>query len=226
MSWSSKKGASLICRNVNPRFEIVDFLLKLLDLARNFSGGLAAHANSLLQEKLASQFLQLATYIYNQCETNVAVTGGVVNVRIIVQQHSSNIIRKIMFGSRYLCKERVHGGFGNEDIEFVDSLLKIAANVYAFCLTDYLPWLRWITDFDGHEKNIRNALHTARKYINPLTDERIQQWKDGVRMKEDDLLDVFVNLKDPRLTADNIKAQILDLFLATFDNTPNSIECC
>ncbi|KAI3761899.1 hypothetical protein L1987_52322 [Smallanthus sonchifolius] len=96
------------------------------------------------------------------------------------------------------------GGPGDEEIEHVDSLLTILGYNHAFCVTDYFPWLRWITDFDGHEKIIRKAILTARKYQDPLIDERIQQWKDGVRTKQDDLLD--------------------DLMLASSDNVSNNIE--
>ncbi|GJZ58293.1 valine N-monooxygenase 1-like protein [Tanacetum coccineum] len=117
-----------------------------------------------------------------------------------------------------------NGGPGAEEIEHVDSLWTILNYLYAFSVTDYFPWLRWITDFDGHEKIMRDAIRTARKYQDRLVDERIQQWKDGVRVIEDDLLDVFINLKNPRLTADQIKAQILELALATFDNPSNGIE--
>lgn len=134
------------------------------------------------------------------------------NVRTVVQQYSTNTIRKIMFGSRYFGKGDSDGGLGDEEIEHVDSLLTILSYLYAFSVTDYIPWLRWITDFDGHEKIMRNAIRIARKYQDRLVDERIQEWKDGVRTKEDDLLDVFINLENPRLNADQIKAQILVRF--------------
>ncbi|KAK9053969.1 hypothetical protein SSX86_025044 [Deinandra increscens subsp. villosa] len=113
---------------------------------------------------------------------------------------------------------------GDEEIEHVDSLLTILAYTNAFCVTDYFPWLRWLTDFDGHEKIIRNAIHVARKYQDHLIEERIQKWKDGVKTKKDDLLDVFINLRNPQLTTDEIKAQILDLMLASSDNVSNNIE--
>ena len=131
------------------------------------------------------------------------------NIRTVVQQYSSNILRKIIFGSRYFGKGNVDGGPGHEEIEHAESILTILNHLFAFSVTDYFPWLRWITDFDGHERIIRNAIHTARKYQDRLVDERIQQWKDGVRTKEDDLLDVFIKLENPRLTVDQIKAQIL-----------------
>ncbi|KAI3776916.1 hypothetical protein L1987_46707 [Smallanthus sonchifolius] len=166
----------------------------------------------------------IVRYIHNQCVTNDGVTRGLVNVRIIGKQYSSNMVRKLIFGNRYFGKGRADGGPGQEEIEHVDSLSSILGYVYAFCVTDYFPWLQWITDFDGHEKMIRHAISRARKYQDPLVDERIQQWKDGVRTKQDDLLDVFINLDNPRLNADEIKAQIVDVSLAAYVNVSNNIE--
>ncbi|GKD02186.1 hypothetical protein Tco_1177160, partial [Tanacetum coccineum] len=83
---------------------------------------------------------------------------GVVNVRTTAQQFSSNMIRKVMFGSMYFGKKSADGGPGDEEIEHGDSLSISLAHLYAFCITDYIPWLRWITDFDGHEKILRKAI--------------------------------------------------------------------
>ncbi|MFS7913361.1 putative valine N-monooxygenase [Helianthus anomalus] len=67
---------------------------------------------------------------------------GLVNVRIIAQQYSSNMARKLMFGSRYFGKGSLDGGPGAEEVEHADSLSIILAYVYAFCVTDYFPWLQ------------------------------------------------------------------------------------
>ncbi|PWA38979.1 hypothetical protein CTI12_AA576820 [Artemisia annua] len=178
-----------------------------------------------LQNKRDEEADNLIRYIYNRCHIDDAVMPrGVVNIRTVVQQYSSNILRKIIFGSRYFGKGNVDGGPGHEEIEHAESILTIVNYLFAFSVTDYFPWLRWITDFDGHERIIRNAIRTARKYQDRLVDERIQQWKDGVRTKEDDLLDVFIKLDNPRLTVDQIKAQILEIGIATIDNPSNGIE--
>nr|GEV12489.1 valine N-monooxygenase 1-like [Tanacetum cinerariifolium] len=185
---------------------------------------LSVARHKLLQNKRDEEADNILRYIYNQCENNIAVTKGIVNMRIVVQQYSSNISRKLMFGNRYLGKGSPDGGPGDEEIEHVDSVLTIIDYLYSFCITDYIPWLRWITDFDGHEKIIRKAIRTVRKYQDPLIDERIQQWKDGVRTKEDDLLDVYINLQNPKLTPDTIKAQTFDVMIASLDNSSNAIE--
>ncbi|KAJ9555982.1 hypothetical protein OSB04_010596 [Centaurea solstitialis] len=177
-----------------------------------------------LKNKRDEEADNLVRYIYNQCEINSTVTGGVLNVRTIVQQYSSNTIRKIIFGNRYFGKGSRDGGPGEEEIEHVDSLNVNLSYLYAFCVTDYFPLLRWITDFDGHKRILSNAIHTARKHQDRLIDERIQQWKEGIRTEEDDLLDVFINLKNPTLTTDQIKAQVYEMILAAFDNPSNGIE--
>ena len=97
------------------------------------------------------------------------------HVRTLVQQYSSNILRKIIFGSRYFGKGNADGGPGHEEIEHAESILTIVDHLFAFSVTDYFPWLRWITDFDGHEKIMRDAIRTARKYQDPLIDERIKK---------------------------------------------------
>ncbi|XP_071728063.1 valine N-monooxygenase 1-like [Rutidosis leptorrhynchoides] len=177
-----------------------------------------------LKDKRDEEADYLLRYIYKRCKTNVGVTRGILNVRFIVQHHTCSIMRKLIFGRRYIGRGSEDGGPGDEEIEQVDSILTVHAYLYAFCVTDYLPWLRWITDFDGHEKIIRKSLQTARKYQDSLIDERLQQWKDGVRTKEDDLLDVFIKLENPQLTINQIKAQTLDLMLATLDNISNGVE--
>nr|XP_043617808.1 tryptophan N-monooxygenase CYP79A68-like [Erigeron canadensis] len=172
-----------------------------------------------LKNKRDAEADHLIRYIYKQCDTK-----GVMNVRSIAKQYTGNVIKNMAFGSRYIGKGNADGGLGEEDIEHSNSLAVIPLHVFAFCATDYFPWLRWRTDFDGHERIIRNALGIIRKYQDPLIDERIQRWKDGVRTEENDLLDVYINLRNPRLTSDQIKAQMLDLMLASFDNTSNCVE--
>ncbi|KAI7733608.1 hypothetical protein M8C21_015998 [Ambrosia artemisiifolia] len=176
-----------------------------------------------LLNKRNEEYENILRYINNQSKTNNH-GANYVNVRIIAQQYTTNMVRKLMFGRRYFGKGREDGGPGKEEIEHADSLWTILVYLNAFCVTDYFPLLRWITDFDGHEKIIRNAILTARKYQDPLIDERIQQWKDGVRTQQDDLLDVLITLKNTPLTTDEIKAQILDMTLAGFDNISNNIE--
>lgn len=181
---------------------------------------LSGATHKWLQNKRDQEANNLISYIYNKCET----IDGVVNVRDIAIQYASNTLRNIVFGSRSFGKGNGCGGREEGDVEHDDFIFTILDHIYAFCVTDYFPWLRWITDFDGHERIMRNALRKVKKYQHPLIDKRIQQWRDGSRTEEDDLLDIFINLENPKLTPNQIKAQILDLMIAGFDNTSNNVE--
>ncbi|KAJ0826835.1 putative phenylalanine N-monooxygenase [Helianthus annuus] len=101
----------------------------------------------------------------------------------------------------------------------------------AFCISDYFPWLRGKTDFDGHEKIIRNAIECVRKYHDPLIDERIQMWNNGERKQELDLLDILIKHDQPKLTPQDIKVPSYcknyihyELMFATIDNPSNAVE--
>ncbi|KAK9192498.1 hypothetical protein WN944_003190 [Citrus x changshan-huyou] len=87
---------------------------------------------------------------------------------------------------------------------------------------------------EGHEKLISDAIRTVSKYHDPIIEERIQQrshhhgnYKKGSDDHQD-LLDALISAKDetgrPSLSVDEIKAQCMDLMLATVDNPSNAVE--
>ncbi|PWA66566.1 tyrosine N-monooxygenase [Artemisia annua] len=162
-----------------------------------------------LQPKRDEEANHLLLYIYNQIKKPNGLTdGGLVNIRTVSQHYCGNLMRHVIFGSRFFGEGTEDGGPGKEETEHVSALFTILEYLYAFCITDYFQWLRGKTDFDGHEKIIRTANSSVRKYHDPLIIRRIQMWNDGVRNEEDDLLDVLIKHENPKLTLDEIKAQI------------------
>lgn len=164
-----------------------------------------------LHDKRMDEADHLIRFVYNQC-----MEGGIVNLRVTNRHYCGNVIRRIIFNKRFFGKGMEDGGPGAEEIEHVDSLFTILGYLYSFCVSDYLPFLRGY-DLDGHEKIIKKAVQNVKKHQDPLIDERIRQWKDGSRKKEEDLLDVLICLKDSStgasiLSADEIKAQVVVRF--------------
>ncbi|KAI3680411.1 hypothetical protein L2E82_50398 [Cichorium intybus] len=177
------------------------------------------------QPKRDQEADHLLRYICNQIgKQNTPTEGGLVNIRITSQHFFGNLTRKMIFGTRFFGDGMEDGGPGVEETEHVASLFTILRYLYAFCITDYFPWLRRKADFDGHEKIMRTAIRRVRKYQDPLVDERIQMWNEGVRKVKDDLLDLLINHESPKLTTEEIKAQIIELMIATIDNPSNAIE--
>ncbi|KHN18658.1 Isoleucine N-monooxygenase 2 [Glycine soja] len=78
------------------------------------------------------------------------------------------------------------------------------------------------------EIKVKEALRIIKKYHDPIVQEKIKQWNDGLKVDAEDWLDVLISLKDasnnPSLTLEEINAQIIELMLATVDNSSNTFE--
>jgi len=72
---------------------------------------------------------------------------------------------------------------------------------------------------DGHQKKVREALRIIKKYHDPIVQHRIKQWNDGLKIHEEDWLDVLISLKDsdnnPSLTFEEISAQIIVIYFTS-----------
>ncbi|KAK8581401.1 hypothetical protein V6N13_144427 [Hibiscus sabdariffa] len=176
-----------------------------------------------LQDKRDKEADNLVRYVYNLCMS----AGGLVDVRVTTQHYCGNVIKQMFFSTRYFGKGKENGGPGFEEEEHLNAVLTLLGQIFAFCVSDYIPMLRGL-DLDGHEKIVKEALRAVEKYHDPIIDERIQQWKNGEKSDPEDLLDVLISLKDgkgnPILTVDEIKTEILELVIATVDNPSNAME--
>jgi tyrosine N-monooxygenase len=87
----------------------------------------------------------------------------------------------------------------------MDAVFTCLGLLYAFCVSDYLPWLLGL-DLDGHEKMVKEANKRVSRLHDEVIDERWRQWKSGERQEPEDFLDVLITLKDthakPLLTID------------------------
>ncbi|XP_045822196.1 isoleucine N-monooxygenase 1-like [Trifolium pratense] len=179
-----------------------------------------------LQNKRNEEADNLMFYVYNKCNN-----GGLVNVRIATQHYCGNVYRKSFFNRRYFGKGMKDGGPGVEEVEHVDAVFILLNYVFAFSVSDYIPSLR-LLDLDGHKGEIKNAMRimniSMNKYHDSIIEERINQWNDGAKNVEEDLLDVLISLKDdnnkPLLTTKEIKAQVIELMMAMVDNPSNAVE--
>ncbi|KAJ0747733.1 putative isoleucine N-monooxygenase [Helianthus annuus] len=191
-------------------------------------GMLSPQIHKWLQPKRDQEADQLLRYICNQIEKQGGfVNGGLIDVRAVSQHFFANTMRNIVFGKSSFGQGMEDGGPGEEETEHVAALFTILKHVFAFCITDYFPWLRWKTDFDGHEKLIRTAIEIVRKYQDPLVDERIQMWNNGARKEKFDMLDVLITFENPKLTPGEIKAEIvvsLSLFFFNDQTEPTLLE--
>ncbi|KAG2394758.1 Isoleucine N-monooxygenase [Vigna angularis] len=188
---------------------------------------LSPHKHRWLHDKRTEEADNLMFYVFNKCKMVNDGTYGLVNVRNAARHYCGNFIRKITFNVRYFGDGREDGGAGFEEVEHVDSIFDLLNYIYSFSVSDYMPYLRKL-HLDDQEKKVREALRIIKKYHDPIVQQRIKQWNDGLKVDEEDWLDVLISLKDsnnnPSLTFQEISAQIIELMLATVDNPSNAFE--
>ncbi|XP_065847660.1 phenylalanine N-monooxygenase CYP79D16-like [Euphorbia lathyris] len=186
---------------------------------------LSPSKQKLFYAKRLEEANHLVGYVYNQCSK--CDHGGLVNIRFVSQHYCANLIRNILFNRRSFPEGKNDGGPSFEDEEHVDAVFAMLAHIYAFSVSDYLPCLEGL-DLDCHGKIMKEANKIMKKYQNPLIEERFRQWKIRENKEVEDLLDVFITLKDPNgdplLSKEEIQAQISEIMLAVVDNPSNAIE--
>ncbi|XP_020198375.1 tyrosine N-monooxygenase-like [Aegilops tauschii subsp. strangulata] len=187
-----------------------------------------------LHDRRADEADNLTRYVHNlitkgSLSSSSSSGGAAVDVRHVSRHYCGNVIRRLLFGSRYFGEPRLHddGGPGPLEVEHMDAMFTSLGLLYAFCVSDYLPWLRGL-DLDGHEKMVKEANATINRLHDTVIDERWRRWKSGERKDIDDFLDVLITLKDsdgnPLLTLQEVKAQSQDITFAAVDNPSNAIE--
>ncbi|XP_039168244.1 tyrosine N-monooxygenase [Eucalyptus grandis] len=180
-----------------------------------------------LYDKRAEEADNLVKHVFNQCKSL-----GQVNLRHTTRHYCGNVIRRLVFNKRYFGEGREDGGPTIDEEEHVDAMFNALNYLYAFCISDYFPFLVGF-DLDGHEKVVRECTRTFRRLHEPIINERIKQWRDDSSLDSNgkepqDLLDVLIMLKDsdgkPLLTSHEVKAQATEIMMAAVDNPSNAVE--
>ncbi|KAL3634591.1 hypothetical protein CASFOL_021645 [Castilleja foliolosa] len=180
--------------------------------------------HTFLHDKRCQEADHLVKYVYNQCRKN---DHGLVNIRVAALHYCGNVIRKLVFGKRFFGPGTEDGSPGKEEIEHVAGVFSILQHLYGFTIADYAPWME-VFDLDGYKRAIKNGINSVNKYHDPEIMKRVKMWKQGIKNREDDILDVLINLRDsknnPLLSIQKIKTQITEIMTATIDNPSNAVE--
>ncbi|KAL3728875.1 hypothetical protein ACJRO7_033460 [Eucalyptus globulus] len=181
-----------------------------------------------LHDKRAKEADNLVKYVFNLCKTS----GHQVNLRTTTRHYCGNVTRRLMFNKRYFGKGRQDGGPTVDEEEHVEAIFNALYYLYAFCVSDYFPFLVGL-DLDGHEKKVKESVRTLRRLHEPIISERIKRRRDDLSWESNekepqDLLDVLIMLKDsqgkPLLTPEEVRAQTMEIMIEAVDNPSNAVE--
>ncbi|KAK4722038.1 hypothetical protein R3W88_012271 [Solanum pinnatisectum] len=184
------------------------------------------HVIPVTSPELAREFLQIQDSIFSSrpiyMSANLISNGYLTSVFLPIGDQWTKMRR--IFASHVLSPTSLQWLHHKRDEE-ADHLHRF---IYNQCKNQGVINLRKVTRRYSGNKIIKKAYVTTTKHIDAEVDQRIHIWKDGNKSLEEDILDVLIMLKDfngnPLMNVKEIKAQVLELMLATVDNPSNAVE--
>ncbi|KAK9155321.1 hypothetical protein Sjap_002801 [Stephania japonica] len=148
------------------------------------------------------------------------MAGSKVNISERFYSLTGDIISKAAFGKK--CKDNQ---------SFMLAMQEAIKTGGGFDIADLFPSLKFLHVLNGTKSRLDSIHHKVDKILNDIIEEHKEHWKETNTVKDDveDLVDVLLRLQesgdlDFRITTENIKAVILDIFTAGSDTSSTALE--
>ncbi|KAL2465415.1 Cytochrome [Abeliophyllum distichum] len=127
-------------------------------------------------------------------------------------------------------------GIGDEGIKFKLLLTDFVGLLGTFCVGDYIPWLAWISKFNGLNAKVEKVAKVFDEFLEGVVEEHREREKGEKKCDDStsetggsDFVDILLEIQREnragfRLETDVIKALILDVFAAGTDTTYSVLE--
>nr|CAD1817764.1 unnamed protein product [Ananas comosus var. bracteatus] len=142
-----------------------------------------------------------------------------------------NLTRRLTTMTNAMISRAAFGGQNAQHHRFLEVAQSAVEAAAGFSVADAFPSLRFLDVLSG----LRPRLQKVRRELDEVFDEIIEQHQQKKKntadeSEEEDLIDLLLRLKDNGdlevpLSIDNIKAVILDLFLAGTDTSSALLQC-
>ncbi|PIA51607.1 hypothetical protein AQUCO_01100449v1 [Aquilegia coerulea] len=98
-----------------------------------------------------------------------------------------------------------------------------------FSVGDMFPSLGWIDELTGLKRRMRKTSSAMHRFLDEVVEEHLTSKKEGAQADKKDLVDLLLESeKDPTLgvefTRENLRAVIMDMFVAGTDTTYTTLE--
>ncbi|XP_026444276.1 cytochrome P450 71A9-like [Papaver somniferum] len=132
----------------------------------------------------------------------------------------NNVVCRVAFGIKYVDDEQDEDGKNKIYMIFQETLNLLAG----FNAADLFPWMSWIYRFDGLDARLEKNFRHMDEFYDKIIDEHINGSKSSKTGGDEDFVDVLLRVqKDPShsisLSRDNIKAILMDMFIAGTDTS-------
>ncbi|KAL3511394.1 hypothetical protein ACH5RR_030797 [Cinchona calisaya] len=143
---------------------------------------------------------------------------------------ANDILCRVAFGKRFMDEAGHEGGKRNE---LVRVLTETQALLAGFCIGDFFPSWKWVNSVSGMKRRLMNNLKDLRMVCDEIINEHLRKIEDtgssGVASEKEDFVDVLLRVQkqddlEVPITDDNLKALVLDMFVAGTDTTSATLE--
>ncbi|PIA26399.1 hypothetical protein AQUCO_09300003v1 [Aquilegia coerulea] len=148
-----------------------------------------------------------------------------INLSEILLTLNNNIVSRCAIGRK--CE-----GGGNEhgtDKNFGELSRELMRLLGAFCFRDFFPWLGWVDVVSGLVRRMKKVSRELDSFLDPIIDEHLSRRRQQNDDHKEDFVDLLLrvqtdNILDIKLTRENIKALILNMFIGGTESVSTTIE--
>ncbi|KAJ9709673.1 hypothetical protein PVL29_001245 [Vitis rotundifolia] len=147
-----------------------------------------------------------------------ALSGSETDLSQLFFTLANNVLCRVAFGKRFMDDSE------GEKKHIVDVLTETQALFGGFCIGDFFPDWKWLNTITGFNRRLRKNLEDLIAVYNEIIEEHVNEEKEredfvGVLLRVQKRKDLEVAITD-----DNMKAIVLDMFVAGTDSTASALE--
>ncbi|KAK9108276.1 hypothetical protein Syun_024287 [Stephania yunnanensis] len=154
--------------------------------------------------------------------------SSVVDLTSIFHTLSTDILCRCAFGRKY---RYIHGKDGNN--RFADLPKELISHLLSFSFADLIPSLGWLDTVTGLIRRLKRTARELDSFLEQVIEEHVIQRssRNDYLDQENDFVDLLLRIREDKdekisinLTRDNIKALILDMFVAGAETSATVAE--
>ncbi|KAM6562423.1 hypothetical protein CsatB_022421 [Cannabis sativa] len=161
--------------------------------------------------------------------TNRCLSSEVVDLSKVLFTLANDILCRVAFGRRFLGDEVGSAGEGQKR-HLVRVLAETQELLGGFCIGDFYPEWKWVNSLSGFKRRVEKNLDDLRAVCDEIIEDHSLAVKTTSSLdSREDFVDVLLRVQrrddlEVPITDDNLKALVLDMFVAGTDTTSATLE--
>ncbi|XP_071724913.1 tryptamine 5-hydroxylase-like [Rutidosis leptorrhynchoides] len=168
----------------------------------------------LLSQTCVSSFRLVRDEEVNRLLTvlSMSKSGSEVDLSKLLFGLANDVLCKVAFGRRF------------DDGKLVGVLTETQSLFAGFCLGDFFPEWGWVNSVSGYKRRCMQNLTELRIVCDEIINEHLEKKKKTTMEEREDFVDVLLRIQrsddlEVPISDDNLKALVLDMFVAGTDTT-------